>query len=68
MIEFICSTYKLDDELVIVQTRSISEGFYQRLGWVTIDSTDIDVSKWAGEGMGYGIHRSPQMVRYPMPH
>ena len=68
MIEFVYSTYKLDDELVVVQTRSISEGFYQRLGWVTTDSTDIDLSKWAAKGMGYGIHRSPQMVRYPRSH
>ena len=65
LVEYVYSKYDLDKELVIVQTRAVSEGFYAKLGWVTADSTDIDLSEWGGKGMGYGLHRSPQMLRYP---
>ena len=63
--EYIYSKYDLDRELVIVQTRGVSEGFYHKLGWVTADSTDIDLSEWGGKGRGFGLHRNPQMLRYP---
>jgi GNAT superfamily N-acetyltransferase len=67
LVEHIYSKYDLDKELVIVQTRAMSEGFYKKLGFVTVDSTDIDLSEWGGKGKGYGLHRSPQMLRYPKP-
>ena len=66
LVEHIYSRYDLDKELVIVQTRAVSEGFYTKLGWVTVDSTDIDLSEWEGKGKGFGMHRSPQMLRYPV--
>jgi GNAT superfamily N-acetyltransferase len=65
LVNYLYSTYNLDEELVIVQTRAISEGFYNKLGWTTVGSTDVDLSEWGGKGMGYGTHRSPQMLRYP---
>lgn len=65
LVEYLYSKYDLDNELVIVQTRAMSEGFYAKLGWITADSTDIDLSEWGGKGRGYGLHRSPQMLRYP---
>lgn len=65
LVEDLYEKYDLDKELVIVQTRAMSEGFYQRLGWVTVDSTEMDLSEWGGKGRGYGVHRSPQMVRDP---
>lgn len=65
LVEHLYSRYGLEKELVIVQTRAISEGFYAKLGWVTADSTDVDLSEWGGKGRGYGVHRSPQMLRYP---
>ncbi|MCJ1382477.1 hypothetical protein MMC17_005590 [Xylographa soralifera] len=65
LVEYLFSKYDLDNELVIVQTRAISEDFYTKLGWITADSTDIDLSEWGGKGRGYGLHRSPQMIRYP---
>lgn len=55
----------MDNELVIVQTRAILEGFYAKLGWIAADSTDVDLSEWGGKGRGYGVHRNPQMLRYP---
>ena len=65
LIENLYSKYELDNELVLVQTRAMSEGFYQRLRWKTVDSTDVDLSEWGGKGRGYGVHRSPQMLREP---
>ena len=65
MIEYIYAAYDLDSELVILQTRAMSEGFYHKLGWVTAGSTDVDLSMWGGHGRGFGVHKSPQMMRYP---
>ena len=65
LVKYLYSKYNLNNGLVIVQTRGISEGFYAKLGWITADSTDIDLSEWGGKGRGYGLHRSPQMLRYP---
>lgn len=45
MVEHLYSKYDLDHELIIVQTRGMSEGFYVKLGWITADSTDIDLSE-----------------------
>ena len=65
LVEYLDSKYELDKEPLFVTTRAISEGFYAKLGWKTVLSSDIDLSEWGGKGMGYGVHRSPQMVRYP---
>lgn len=65
LVEYLYSKYNLDNEFVIIQTRAMSEGFYAKLGWITINSTNIDLSEWGGKERGYGLHRSPQMVRYP---
>lgn len=65
IIEYFDTEYGIGGDLVIVQTNPTAEGFYQKLGWETVDSTDVDLSRFAGEGRGYGVHRSPQMLRYP---
>ena len=57
----------LENELVFVQTLSSSEGFYAKFGWEMAASTDIDLREWAGENRGYGLHKSPQMLRQPGP-
>lgn len=64
MMEYMYREYGLEKDMVIVQTTASAEGFYQKLGWKTVDSTDIDLSEWAGKGLGYGLLRCPQMVRY----
>ena len=66
MVEYLYKMYGLGSEMVIVQTRAMSEGFYENMGWVTVDCTEIDLSVWSGKGRGYGVHRSPQMVKYPI--
>ena len=65
LVEYFYSKYDLDKELVFVQTRATSEGFWEKMGWTTADSLDIDLSEWEGKGRGYGVHRSPQMMRHP---
>ncbi|KAH7411819.1 hypothetical protein DE146DRAFT_641462 [Phaeosphaeria sp. MPI-PUGE-AT-0046c] len=65
MIEYMYREYGLENDMVIVQTTASAEIFYQKMGWKTVDSTDIDLSDWAGKGLGYGLLRCPQMVRYP---
>lgn len=57
----------LENELVFLQTLASSEGFYAKFGWSAAKSTDIDLSKWGGENRGYGLHKSPQMLRQPGP-
>jgi predicted N-acetyltransferase YhbS len=65
MVNYMYREYGLDNEMVIVQTTASAERFYERMGWKTMDSVDIDLSDWAGKGLGYGLLRSPQMVRSP---
>jgi ribosomal protein S18 acetylase RimI-like enzyme len=65
IVEFLDKEYGIDKALVVLQTNATAEDFYKKLGWETVNSTDIDLSEWAGKGRGYGVHRSPQMVRYP---
>lgn len=65
LIDYLDSKYEMKKDLVVVQTRAMSEGFYERLGWVTVASTDLDLSEWDVQGRGYGVHRSPQMLRQP---
>jgi predicted N-acetyltransferase YhbS len=65
IVEFFETEYGIGSELVIVQTNASAEGFYGKLGWGTVDSTDIDLTEFTGKGMGYGVLRSPQMVRQP---
>lgn len=65
MVDYMYREYELEKEVVIVQTTASAERFYEKIGWKTVDSTDIDLSEWAGKGLGYGLLRCPQMVRYP---
>lgn len=64
MVGYMVREYGLERELVIVQTTASAEKFWQSVGWKTESSTDIDLSEWAGKGLGYGLLRSPQMVRH----
>lgn len=59
--------YALEREVVFVQTIMGAEGMYERYGWVEEDATVIDLSEWGGKNRGFGLHRSPQMVRQPGP-
>ena len=67
LVEHLFKRYELEQELVFVQTLASSEGFYTKFGWVTADSTDVDLSKWGGSDRGYGLHRAPQMLRRAAP-
>jgi len=63
LIKFAFEQFQLDKEKVFVQTLMMSVGFYERYGWKQADSTDIDLSEWGGKDRGFGMHRSPQLVR-----
>ena len=65
IVDYMYREYGLENDMVIVQTTASAEKFYQKMGLKTVDSTDIDLSEWAGKGLGYGLLRSPQMVRIP---
>ncbi|CAG8978994.1 hypothetical protein HYALB_00009896 [Hymenoscyphus albidus] len=60
-------TYGLEKKTVFVQTFMGARGVYAKYGWQEVDATEIDLAEWAGSGMGFGLHRSPQMIRKPMP-
>ena len=63
MVDYMYREYGLENEMVILQTTASAEKFYEKIGWKTMDSIDIDLSEWAGKGLGYGLLRCPQMVR-----
>lgn len=65
MLEYLYHKYGLETEIVGVQTTATAERFYKKMGWETVDSTEIDLSEWAGKGLGYGLLRCPQMVKPP---
>lgn len=42
------------------------QGIYGKFGWEDVDCIDVDLAERAGPGLGYGMHRSPCMVRPPL--
>ena len=63
LVEHLYKEHDLAKEPVVVQTRAGTEKFYKKMGWKTIVAAETDLSEWAGKGMGFGVHRSPQMLR-----
>ncbi|KAH6666985.1 acyl-CoA N-acyltransferase [Halenospora varia] len=59
--------YALEKETVFIQTFMGAQGMYARYGWEVVDATVIDLAEWGGELRGFGLHRSPQMIRQPGP-
>ncbi|CAF9926898.1 MAG: hypothetical protein GOMPHAMPRED_004257 [Gomphillus americanus] len=65
LLQWAFQQYDLAKEEIFVQSVHASEGFYQKFGWVTKSSTEIDLSDWAGKNQGWGLYRSPQLIRTP---
>ena len=63
LLEWAFDRYNLSDEKVFVQTVMNSEGFYEKFGWEQVGYKDIDLSEWGGKNKGFGILRSPQLLR-----
>lgn len=61
------NTYSLGDKQVFVQTFMGAQGMYAKFGWEEVDATEIDLVEWGGDARGFGLHRSPQMIRQPRP-
>ena len=40
-------------------------GFYKKFSLNEVDCLAVDMSRWKGEDMGFGMHRSPCMMREP---
>ena len=57
--------FDLEKEKVWLQTQMRGRNVYRRYGWVDVDYLDIDLSRWGGEMRGWGMHRSPCMLRAP---
>ena len=67
LLEWAFEQYNLTLEKVFVQTLMDSEGFYEKFGWEQVDYKDVDLSEWGGKNKGFGILRSPQLLRQPGP-
>lgn len=61
------NTYSLQNELVFVQTFMGAGGIYAKFAWEEVDAMEINLAEWAGDGRGFGLYRSPQMIRQPKP-
>ncbi|KAF7967568.1 hypothetical protein HWV62_33767 [Athelia sp. TMB] len=50
---------------VWLSTQMRGRNLYLKWGFKDVDSVDIDLKEFMGEWNGYGVHRSPCMVRMP---
>ena len=57
--------FDLEKEKIWIQTQMRGRNVYRKFGWVDVENFDIDLSRWGGEMRGYGMHRSPSMLRHP---
>jgi len=67
MLKWAFDEYGLGNDFVFVQTLAGAEKMYEKYGWVEKDATVIDLAEWGGVNRGYGVHRSPQLVKGPGP-
>ncbi|MCJ1285559.1 hypothetical protein MMC26_004900 [Xylographa opegraphella] len=58
-------TFGLERELVYIGTQMRGRNLYRRYGWVDAGFVDVDLREWGGQLRGYGIHRSPVLLREP---
>lgn len=59
--------FDLEKEKVWIQTQMRGRNVYRRYGWEEVDHLNIDLSEWGGKLRGFGVHRSPCMLRQPGP-
>ena len=57
--------FGLESEKVWIQTQMRGRNVYRRWGWTDVENFDVDLSRWAGPMKGFGVHRSPSMLRVP---
>ncbi|MCJ1460411.1 hypothetical protein MMC28_010793 [Mycoblastus sanguinarius] len=65
LVRYGLETLRFDELPVFLSTQMRGRNFYSKLGWEDADFLDIDLEKWAGPLSGYGVHRSPCMIRPP---
>ncbi|MCJ1472986.1 hypothetical protein MMC13_001635, partial [Lambiella insularis] len=65
LLEWGFQQFNLEKEKVWLGTQMRGRNLYRRYGWEDVDHVDIDLSDWGGKYRGYGIHRSPLMLRQP---
>jgi GNAT superfamily N-acetyltransferase len=57
--------FGLEKQLVWLTTQMRGRNIYRKYGWVDVEYVDVDLSEWGGRYRGFGIHRSPLMLRQP---
>ena len=57
--------FDLEMEKIWIQTQMRGRNVYRRYGWVDVENLDVDLSEWGGKMRGFGMHRSPCMLRQP---
>lgn len=55
----------LDELPIWLCTQMRGRNLYLKFGWEDVDCIDVDLGELAGPNNGYGMHRSPCMVRPP---
>ncbi|MCJ1246111.1 hypothetical protein MMC30_003316 [Trapelia coarctata] len=59
------ATFGLEKHLVWLTTQMRGRNIYRKYGWVDVDHVDVDMSEWGGKLRGFGVHRSPLILRQP---
>ncbi|MCJ1433709.1 hypothetical protein MMC27_003073 [Xylographa pallens] len=57
--------FGLEREVVYIGTQMRGRNLYRRYGWVDVGFVDVDLREWGGKLRGFGVHRSPVMLRQP---
>ena len=65
LLEWGFRSFGLETETVYIGTQMRGRNLYRKYGWEDVDYVDIDLSEWGGKLRGYGVHRSPIMLRRP---
>ena len=65
MLRYGFAEFDLEKNLIWLSTQMRGRDFYRKYGWENVDNVDIDLSEWGGKYCGFGIHRSPLMLRQP---
>lgn len=65
MLRWAFAEYGLEEKLVWLATMMDGRNYWRRYGWKDVDCVEVDLAEWGGKDRGFGLHKSPMMLRQP---
>ena len=63
LVRYCLDTLEMDQMPVWLTTQMRVLNYYLKFGWEEVDAFETDLSKYTGPLLGYGLHKSPCMIR-----